>query len=209
MSRNLVELHENVSADHYDTGIRNNIFQRVWHFTRFRALSKMMEPVDGKILDIGCHSGLCTEKIISWTHPTEVHGIDLSAKAIEKARKRIKNGKFIVGDAEKLPYDRNYFDAVYCIEMLEHVDFPDQVLRQIHRILKKGKYAVILIPTDNLLFQVIWFIWNIRHPVWKHVHVQSFKGDALEKLSREIGFEVDKVKSFNLGMLKIVRLVKQ
>jgi len=208
MSKKSDKIHEGVAPDHYDKAISTNLLQKIWHKTRFMALSGFLEPVDGKILDIGCHSGLCTEEIIAKTSPLEVHGIDLSVKAIEKARRRIKNGKFLVGDAENLPYQRDFFDGVFCIEMLEHVDRPDKVLAQIQKILKKGKYAVIMVPTDNLLFQTIWFIWNLRHPVWKHVHVQSFKGDTLEKLSEELGFKVDKVKKFNLGMLKIVKLIK-
>lgn len=208
MTKNLTEIHENVAPDHYDAAIKNNLFQRVWHKTRFIALSKVLEPVNGRILDIGCHSGLCTEQVIMLTKPLEVHGIDLSAKAIEKARKRIKNGKFLVGNGENLPYRRSYFDGVFCIEMLEHVDYPEKVLAEIQRILKKGKSAVIMIPTDNLLFKTVWFFWNFRHPVWKHVHVQSFKGDALEKMSEDAGFKVEKVRTFNLGMLKIVKLIK-
>lgn len=208
MSKKLVEIHENVSPDHYDNGIKKNILQRVWHSTRFRALSEMSDPVGGKILDVGCHSGLCTEKIVSFTNPAEIYGIDVSPQAIEKAKKRMKRGKFIVGDAQDLPYERDFFDAVFCVEMLEHVDFPDKVLKEIYRILKKGKFAVILIPTDNLLFRTIWFLWNIRYPVWKHVHVQSFRGGTLEKMAKEAGFRVDKVRTFNFGMLKIVKLVK-
>lgn len=208
MSRKLVELHESVSPNHYDDGIKNNMLQRIWHFTRFRALSKMSDPVEGKMLDIGCHSGLCTEKIVSFTNPSGVYGIDISSKAIGKARERIKKGMFSVGDAQDLPYGQNFFDAVFCLEMLEHVDFPDKVLKEVYRILRKGKFAVILIPTDNLLFRTIWFLWNIRYPVWKHVHVQSFRGDTLEKMARDTGFKVDKIKTFNLRMLKIVKLVK-
>lgn len=208
MPKNLTEIHENVAPDHYDIGIKRNVLQKLWHFTRFRALSEMSDPVNGKIVDIGCHSGLCTEKIVSFTNPSEVYGVDISSKAIDKAGKRIKNGKFIVGDAQDLPYNSNYFDAAFCLEMIEHVDFPNKVLKEVYRILKKGRYALILIPTDNLLFRTIWFLWNIRYPVWKHVHVQSFRGDALEKMAKDTGFKVDKVKIFNLGMLKIMKLIK-
>ena len=208
MSKKSDEIHENVAPDHYDRAISGNLWQRFWHNTRFRALSNVLEPVDGRILDIGCHSGLCTEKIIAKTNPLEVYGIDLSVKAIERAGRRIKDGKFLVGDAENLPYQQNFFDGVFCIEMLEHVDHPDQVLSQMQRVLKKGKHAIVMVPTDNLLFKTVWFFWNLRHPVWKHVHVQSFKGKALEKMSEKVGFKVLKVKKFNFGMLKIVKLIK-
>jgi len=208
VAKTLLQLHEGVSPDHYDLAIKKNVFQKFWHWRRFNELSKITTPVNGKIVDIGCHSGLLTQKIVNWTGADKIYGLDISPKAIEKAKKRIKNGYFVVGDAQKLPFKNNFFEAAFCIEMIEHVDFPQKVLAQIYRVVKKNGYAVILIPTDNLLFKVIWFIWNLRYPVWKHVHVQSFNGTLLEDMAEGLGFKVSLVKTFSLGMLKLVKLKK-
>lgn len=208
MSKDLVKLHEGVSPDHYDLGIKKNLFQKYWHFRRFREVLKLLTPVDGKVVDIGCHSGLFTEKIIHKISPKEIYGIDISKKSIEKAKKRIRQGKFQTGDAQNLPFEENSFDAAFCLEMIEHVDYPGKVLQEIHRVLKKQGYALVLVPTDNLLFRVIWFLWNLRYPVWKHVHVQSFQGDLLEKMVKKKGFKIESVKTFNFKMLKLVRVIK-
>lgn len=209
MSKKLQEIHENVSPDHYDLAIKKNILQKIWHLKRYHEIKKIITPISGNMLDVGCHSGLLTKKIMDIAKPEKVYGIDISAKAINKAKKRIKNGYFKIGDAHKLPYKDNFFGAIFCLEMIEHVDFPQTVIQEIFRVLKNDGYVVFLIPTDNLLFKVVWFLWNLRYPVWKHVHVQSFKGELLEKILEEKGFDVQLVRYFNFKMLKIIMVVKR
>lgn len=209
ISRKLINLHENVSPDHYDKGIKRNILQKFWHLRRFKEIIKVAKPVNGKLADIGCHSGLFTKEIVKHVKPKEVYGIDISTQSIVKAKQRIKSGKFQVADAHKLPFKNNYFDALFCLEMLEHIDFPRKVIHEISRVLKNDGYAIILIPTDNLLFRTIWFLWNLRYPVWKHVHVQSFQGDSLEKIIIKEGLKIILVKTFNFKMLKIIKIIKK
>ena len=208
MLNKLAEIHANVSAEHYDLGIRNNLLQRYWHYCRFKEVLAMAGTIDGQVVDIGCHSGLLTSRLCKVLRIREIYGIDISVQAIKRAKQRIKDGNFIVGDAQKLPYLANDFDAVFCLEMLEHVDFPGKVLKGMYRVLKKSGIALVLVPTDNLLFRTVWFLWNLRYPVWKHVHVQSFRGDLLEEMAKKVGFKVEKVKTFNLGMLRLVKLKK-
>lgn len=208
MSKDLVKLHEDVSPDHYDLGIKRNLFQKFWHYKRFKEVLKSTTPIGGKMVDIGCHSGLFTKKIIDKVAAKDIYGVDISTQAIKKAKGRIKQGNFQVADAQKLPFKNNYFDAAFCLEMIEHVDSPKKVISEIHRVLRKNGYAIILIPTDNLLFKTIWFLWNLRYPVWKHVHVQSFQGNLLEEMVKEKGFKIESVKTFNFKMLKLIKIIK-
>ena len=92
------------------------------------------------------------------------------------------------------------------MEVLEHVDNPQEVLNEIKRVLKVDGYVVLLVPTDNKLFKIIWFLWTLVYPVWRHAHVQSFTRDNLEQVSKKAGLEVVKVRTFNLGMLKLIVL---
>ena len=56
-------------------------------------------------------------------------------------------GVDIVHDIENipLPFDNDEFDSILCWDIFEHVDFIP-VLREIHRILKKGGDLVIRVP---------------------------------------------------------------
>ena len=52
----------------------------------------------------------------------------------------------IVGDAHYLPIKNNVFQTVLCLSLLEHVLTPNQVLKDISRILKKGGKLVVTVP---------------------------------------------------------------
>ncbi len=206
--KTLLERHEEVSADHYDRGIKNNIFQRYWHSKRFIEVEKLITSVSGDILDIGCHSGLFTKRIHGKLLPNKIYGVDVSKVAIGRAKKRIPSGYFQIADAQNLPFENNTFAAVFCLEVLEHVDYPQKVLSEIKRVLKKGGYSVLLVPMDNLLFKLIWFFWNLKYKVWTHTHVQSFTNSKLEDLIEEKGLKITDSKTFHLGMLKLVKFLK-
>ncbi len=208
MKKSLNQIHEDVPPFHYDKGIKNNPLQRSWHFRRINQLKNIIPKSPGKVLDIGCHSGLLTSQVLKHAHSESIDGIDISKRSINLAKKRITSGKFKVGNAHNLPYKNRSFDTVLCIEVLEHVENPDKVVSEIKRVLKAGGMAIILVPTDNFLFKFIWAIWNEIYPVWKHSHVQSFRGNELQLLLKKNDFKVISQKKFNLGMLLLIRVQK-
>lgn len=204
MHKTLLEIHEDVPANHYDKGIKSNLFQRVWHNRRFKEVLREVMPVSGPVLDVGCHGGTFTLKILGKIDSKEIYGFDISKSAIEYAKKKIPYGHFEVADAANIPFKDNFFDAAFCLEVLEHVDDPKAVLIQMKKKLKKGGYGVILVPIEGKLFKTIWFIWTLYYPVWKHAHVQSFQNGTLERMLKDLNFKIKNVKNFNLGMLKLI-----
>ncbi len=206
--KTLIEIHEDVPANHYDEGLKRNLFQKYWHGRRFTEVLRVVRPVAGPFLDFGCHSGTFTKKILTKIESKKVYGIDISHSAIKLASKRIPYGNFRAVNPGEMPFKNNFFDAVFCLEVLEHVDDPAQVIQEVKRVLKKDGYVVILVPTDNRLFKLVWFLWTMYYPVWRHAHVQSFSGKNLETLVKSAGLKIDKVKLFNMGMLKLLVATK-
>lgn len=93
------------------------------------------------LLDIGCGTGSILSGI---TGNAELFGIDFSGQMIEKARKSLKDkAKFVVGDAEFLPWADGYFDTVCCTFSFHHYPNPEKVLSEINRVLKsKGRFIL-------------------------------------------------------------------
>ncbi len=52
----------------------------------------------------------------------------------------------IVADAHNLPFDDNSIDAIICIAVLEHVEDPQKVSREIYRTLKPGGFCFLYVP---------------------------------------------------------------
>lgn len=211
-SASAAKLHEKVPPDWYYRSIRENILQRFWHKRRFREVAKLVEPAGGKILDIGSADGVFSKVLLDHSKAEQVIGIDVLEDSIEWARKHWQSEKkliFKVGDAHKLEFKDGTFDAVFALEVLEHVFDPQKVLREINRVLKRGGYTVFLVPTDTLLFKLIWFFWTkLRGKIWKDTHIQTFRNDYLVDLSKQLGFQIEENKKFILGMLHVVKVRK-
>lgn len=206
-------LHKNVPPNWYFDSIKRNIGQKYWHNRRFEEVRKVSDKIDGKVLDIGSADGVFSKVILDATNAKELVGIEALQKSVDWANnhwKKEKRLKFKIGNAHKLSFKNEVFDAVYILEVLEHVSDPLVVLKEIKRVLKKGGYVVMLVPTDNKLFSIVWFIWTKfwRGKIWDDCHIQSFKSDSLIDLSKKAGFKLEVNKKFILGMLQIVKVRK-
>lgn len=52
----------------------------------------------------------------------------------------------VIGDIHQLPFADEYFDAVICKSVLEHVENPQRAVNEIKRVLKKGGCALFYVP---------------------------------------------------------------
>lgn len=94
-----------------------------------------------RLLDVGCGGGLLSEAMaIQGAHIT---GIDLSDKLIDTAKLHLlESGAHVdyqVISVEDLALQQEgQFDAITCMEMLEHVPEPESILRACFQLLKPG-----------------------------------------------------------------------
>ncbi len=93
-----------------------------------------------RVLDLGCAGGFMAETLHEMG--AEVTGIDPAEQAIRAASLHAIHAgygiQYDVGVGEALPYEDASFDAVVCVDVLEHVSDLDQVLREVHRVLVPG-----------------------------------------------------------------------
>lgn len=52
----------------------------------------------------------------------------------------------VLGDAHYLPFKENAFDCVKCTELLEHVENPEEVIKEITRVLKVSGVLIFSMP---------------------------------------------------------------
>lgn len=212
------KLHENVPPDWYFRSIKENLLQRYWHWRRFSEVGKLVDKVEGKVLDIGCADGVFSRIILDKSQAKELMGIDVLKTSVDWANKHWKeslpagrqaNMRFEIGDAHKLRFPSRSFDAVFVLEVLEHVADPKRVLLEIKRVLKKGGYGIFLVPSDSRLFRVIWFFWTkTRGKIWDDTHIQTYRNNQLTRLAKDLGFRIEVDKKFILGMLHLIKVRK-
>jgi demethylmenaquinone methyltransferase/2-methoxy-6-polyprenyl-1,4-benzoquinol methylase len=106
------------------------------------AVVKAIDPQPGeRILDIACGTGTSSAALLR--SGAEVVGLDFSPGMLEQARRKHRKVDFVEGDAMKLPFGDNEFDAVTISFGLRNVAEPRIALDEMYRVLKPGGRLVI------------------------------------------------------------------
>ena len=106
---------------------------------------------DLRVLEIGC--GLGTDGAQFAKAGAIYTGVDLTDAAVDLARKRFElfnlPGEFRTADAENLDFPDNSFDLVYSHGVLHHTPDTERAVREVHRVLKPGGRAVVMLYHRN------------------------------------------------------------
>lgn len=101
---------------------------------------------DGKtVLDVGCADGYISQKLVK--NGNEVVGIELDQESANKAQRHCKEiFNENVEDIE-LPSDYvKYFDFIIFADVLEHLKYPDIVLKNFLKYLKDDGQVIVSVP---------------------------------------------------------------
>lgn len=150
-----------------------------------------------RVLDVGCGGGILAEGMAA--RGASVTGIDLSDKALAVARLHLYESNLSVDyrhqSAESLAEEMPAaFDAVTCMEMLEHVPDPGSIVRACATLVKPGGnvfFSTLNRNPKSYLFAVIGaeYILNLL-PRGTHDYAKFIKPSELSRECRRSGLEV-------------------
>ena len=125
----------NQQADTYDEDIHGQHARTLYPVL----LSKLAHIPFQRSLDLGCGTGEMMKMLLQSDDQRELYGIDLSEKMLSVAEGKL-SGKvqLVLGDSEHLPFADNFFDVVYCNDSFHHYPAPENVIREVQRVLKPG-----------------------------------------------------------------------
>ncbi len=119
-------------------------YAKEWHIPSAAGFN---EAAGKKVLEIGC--GLGTDGAQFARCGADYTGVDLTDAAVALARKRFElfdlPGVFLTADAEQLDFPDNSFDIVYSHGVLHHTPDIDAAIQEIHRILRPGGKAIVML----------------------------------------------------------------
>jgi len=156
-----------------------------------------IDPTGKAALEVGSGGGILTEEIAEMGFITT--GIDPSEQSIATASSHAKarglNIKYDKGFGETLPYADSSFDAIFCCDVLEHVQDLPKVISEISRVLKPN--GIFFYDTLNRTFISklvaikIWQEWKrwAFMPPNLHVWKMFIKPSELKELLEKNGFE--------------------
>jgi len=111
-----------------------------------RALSKLKQEPIGRMIDLGCGYGGLTGLVANYLKAKEVIGVDFENRRLHVAKKRLSSTLSLNLDNQKIAYPDNYFDLATSFGVIEHLTYFDNLLSEVHRILKPEGYFVVSFP---------------------------------------------------------------
>ncbi len=99
-----------------------------------------------RLLDVGCGVGGHTLHLGRLLSAKELCGVDISQRRVEVARSKGVVAEQADMNKDPLPFPDGYFDAVFCGEVIEHLVDPDNLLREIKRVLTHNGVCVLTTP---------------------------------------------------------------
>lgn len=163
---------------------RNIFLKRVDLIYRYTPhFSRSNRDLRGKVLEIGCSIGVFLE--IFKGHGWKTWGVEPSESA-ETAGK--KGHKIIRGFFENVSLRNGFFDLVILNHTLEHMDNPAEILKKVHKILKKGGMVYVDVPNfGSLSSKILGKHWPYLVP---EEHKHQFTKKALVQILEKSGFKV-------------------
>lgn len=175
---------------------------------KLRYLLEDLSPVHGAVLDVGCGAGQVAKAVKRARPDLQVFGCDLSRSALAAAATPSADGvDFRVATAERLPFADGELDFVWIFDVLEHVDSPEVVLKEVHRVLKAGGGFHIVLPLEGqprTLYRLLGTGTRWTAKVRHGGHIQVFSASRFESMAGSCGLPVTRRRWSYHGLLQVL-----
>ena len=143
-------------------------------------LRQELRPTPGRpILDVGCGPGAYLSRISdTMGQSCTVIGVDVSWDSLKEAHIGWPGGQLVRADAARLPFRDGVFGAVLAKDLLHHSDEPEEVVREVGRVVSPGGPCVVVEANAAHPFQrVLAKYGNHRHMT--HDRLRDIVGSRL------------------------------
>ncbi len=171
-----------------------------WHRARREIIFACFERFYAKksnlrILDVGTGTGINYRYLENYG---QVTGIDPSPETVHFSKLRgckdIRKCSLL-----NASFPSSSFDAVFALDVLEHLNNDYQALKEVNRVLKPEGVAVITVPAFK-------FLWG-RQDLYSH-HRRRYTLGQIKKMIRETGFESRYISYFNFLLFPLIAFVR-
>ena len=184
----------------------NGAFKPLHDINAFRLdyIKHQAQIKNSRFLDVGCGGGILSEALA--TEGAEVTGIDTSLPSIQVAREHAQQNGLNISYRHSSPEDflatggQKTYDVVVCMELLEHVAKPAQLVKACANAVKPNgqvffstinrglsAYLLAILAAEYILKLV---------PKKTHAYRQFIKPSELAKWCREAGLAMDELSGF-------------
>ena len=161
---------------------------------RVNYIKEYSELANSEICDVGCGGGILSTQLAR--EGGQVTAIDAAPKLIEAAKLHAKENNLDINYKVELSASlaasfSNTFDLVTCMELVEHVPAPSELIKDCARLLKPGGILVISTLNRNPVsyaFSILTAEYLLGLiPKGTHDYTKFLKPSELAKITRALG----------------------
>jgi SAM-dependent methyltransferase len=157
-------------AAEYDASLPPHVVE---HYLRKRTRFVVDHCPPGRLLDVGCGTGLLAERLQAAGYA--VTGVDPSDGMLDVLRARAPRVEAVQGSGTDLPFDDDAFDVVLCVAVLHHVAEPGDVRRTLEEMVRVARPGGRVVVWDH----------NPRNPYWGSLMARVPQDTGEERLVGE------------------------
>jgi len=211
---------EHINKQIYDRQFEDNERELMYNLLieeKFKKMKRLIKGFEGRVLDVGC--GNCwTSQLFDGTR-VEHFGIDVSYNALKLAARRGVIVKIVDLDCDPIPFKDNFFDLVLCSDIIEHTLYPENILKEARRVLKKGSSIIVVVPNiaswfNRILLLLGFYPWGVESTGamelrnvffhWKTGHMHTYTKKSIGILLEIIGFKVHQYLGANVNVSTVI-----
>lgn len=154
-----------------------------------KGIAENANHLKGRMLDFGC--GTKPYRHL-FNHINDYIGVDFDGGGNAYEKKSVE----VFYDGHHLPFENQTFDSALATEVFEHIFNIDEILGEIHRVLKPGGKLLLTCP----------FLWPEHEQPWDYARYSSF---GIKALLEKHGFKVvvqEKTGNYLLGLYQLILL---
>jgi ubiquinone/menaquinone biosynthesis C-methylase UbiE len=168
--------------------------QNWWFVIKRKVLETVLNSFEGpgegtdrspRILDVGCGTGIIPLLLQRYG---SVWGLDISQEALQFCKKRKLTQFVCQSDGLTIPFQGNTFDIITAIDVIEHVERDEVMLKECYRVLRVGGRLYITTSAYP-------FLWSEHDEAVGHKRRYTFQ--ELKNKVQKAGFKVKKLTHYH------------
>jgi SAM-dependent methyltransferase len=172
-----------------------------WFVGRRRILLSILDRYLGtsnahrRILDVGCGTGTMLTHLARFGN---AQGVDMDLEAVGYCHDRGLR-QVTQSGADSLPFEKDTFDLVTALDVVEHIDDDLGALREMRRVLKPGGLLLLTVPAFR-------FLWGRQDDI--NLHKRRYVARDLRNRLHAAGFDVERLTYMNAILFPAIAAIR-
>ncbi len=142
------------------------------------------------MIDLGCGEGITLEELLRKFPGKRCLGIDLDLNNLKTCKSYLL--PVACGDVCRLSVKAESADCCLLMDVIEHLERPEEVLEEVYRTLEPGGSLILVFPNDKMFFLSRLVFLKFKEAFYDSGHVKRWNPKKMKRLLEKKGFKISR-----------------